>query len=194
MSSYMVPVGLSNRHVHLSKEHIEILFGKGYELTKFKDLSQPDQYAANEKIQAVGAKGSLEMRVLGPSRGATQIEISISDCFVLGVKPVIKDSGDHDGTPGARLVGPSGEVVIDSGVVVAARHIHMHTGDAENLGVKKGDIVRALVGGKRATIFENVLVRVSDDFALELHLDIDEGNTAALKNGQMIEVQKYDNI
>ena len=183
--SKQVPIGLSNRHVHLSKEHIEILFGEGYELNKWKDLSQPGQYAADEKIDVVGPKGQMTMRVLGPARGSSQIEISITDGFVLGVVPPVRDSGDLDGSPGAKLVGPKGEVVIDKGVIAAARHIHMHTSDAEAFNLKDKDVVSVKVEGRRGLVFDNVLVRVHSTYALECHLDIDEGNAAGLKNGVM---------
>jgi len=184
----MVPVGLSNRHVHLSKEHIEILFGEGYELTKFKDLSQPGQFACNEKIEVVGPKGSLKMRVLGPARKESQVEISITDGFALGVIPPVRDSGVLDGSPGAKLVGPKGEVVIEKGIIAAARHIHMHTDDAEKYGVKDKEYVDVKVLGDRGLIFNNVLCRVNPNYALEFHLDIDEGNASGLKNGVEVEI------
>ncbi len=184
----LVPVGLSNRHCHLSKAHIEILFGEGYELTKFKDLSQPGQYAANEKITVVGPKGSLEMRVLGPARGESQVEVSLTDGFVLGVVPPVRDSGDTAGSPGAKLVGPKGEVVMEKGIIAAARHIHMHTSDAEAFGLKDKDVVSVKTEGKRGLVFDNVLVRAHETFALEFHLDIDEGNAAGLKNGDKVAV------
>lgn len=184
----LVPVGLSNRHVHLSQAHIEILFGEGYELTKFKDLSQPGQYAANEKIDVVGPKGTLSMRVLGPARKESQVEVSLADGFVLGVVPPVRDSGDILDSPGAKLVGPKGEVVIDKGIIAAARHIHMHTSDAEAFGVKDKEEVSVKVEGKRGLVFENVLVRVHETFALEFHLDIDEGNAAGIKNGDKLAV------
>lgn len=184
----LVPVGLSNRHVHLSKAHIDILFGEGYELTKFKDLSQPGQYAANEKIDVVGPKGTLSMRVLGPARNESQAEISLADGFVLGVMPPVRDSGDLAGSPGAKLVGPKGEVVIEKGIIAAARHIHMHTSDAETFGVKDKDEVSVKVEGKRGVIFENVLVRVHATYALEMHIDVEEGNAAGVKNGDHLAV------
>lgn len=184
----LVPVGLSNRHAHLSKAHIEVLFGEGYELTKFKDLSQPGQYAANEKITVVGPKGSLEMRVLGPARNESQVEISLTDGFVLGVVPPVRDSGDINDSPGCKLVGPKGEVVIEKGVIAASRHIHMHTSDAEAFGLKDKDIVSVKTEGKRGLVFDNVLVRAHETFALEFHLDIDEGNAAGLKNGDKVAV------
>ncbi|MDK2918241.1 MAG: putative phosphotransacetylase [Candidatus Petromonas sp.] len=191
MSELLIPVGLSNRHLHLSKEHIDTLFGEGYELTKYKDLSQPGQYAANEKVDIVGPKGTLKgVRVLGPARSKTQVEISVTDGFLLGVKPPVKDSGDLVGSPGAKIVGPKGEVELEEGIIAAARHIHMHTSDAEKFGVKDKDIVKIKVGGKRGLIFENVLVRVNPNYALEMHVDIDEGNAAGLKNGDKVEIIK----
>jgi putative phosphotransacetylase len=191
MSKIMVPVGMSNRHIHLSKEHLEILFGEGFELTKMKDLSQPGQYAANEKVDIVGPKGTLKgVRILGPVRKETQIEISITDGFVLGVNPPVRDSGDLAGSPGAKIIGPKGEVEIDKGIIAAARHIHMHTTDAEKFGVVDKDIVSVKIEGKRGLTFDNVLVRVHKDYALEMHVDIDEGNAASLKNGSMVEVIK----
>ncbi len=191
MEKKMVPVGLSNRHIHLSKEHLDILFGEGYELKKFKDLSQPGQYAAEEKVDVVGTKGTLKgVRILGPVRKETQIEISLADGFVLGVNPPVRDSGDLIDSPGVKVVGPKGEVVLEKGVIAAARHIHMHTSDAENFGVVDKDIVSVKVEGKRGLVFDNVLVRVHKEYALEMHVDVEEGNAAGLKNGTMVEVIK----
>jgi putative phosphotransacetylase len=189
MAKTMVPVGLSNRHLHLSQEHLDILFGEGFELTKMKDLSQPGQYAANEKVDIVGPKGTLKgVRILGPVRKETQIEISLTDSFVLGVTPPVRDSGDLAGSPGAKIIGPKGEVEIDKGVIAAARHIHMHTTDGVEFGVADKDIVSVRVGGKRGLSFDNVLIRVHRDYALEMHVDVDEGNAASLKNGTMVEI------
>lgn len=186
-----LPIALSNRHIHISQEDLDILYGEGYELTKLKDLSQPGQYACEEKVDIVGEKGTLKgVRILGPVRPETQFELSISDAFALGVKPMVRNSGDIDSTPGAKLVGPKGEVEIDKGVIVAARHIHMHTDDAENFGVKDKDIVSIKTEGPRSLVFENVLVRVSDDFALEMHVDMEEGNASGVKNGQLVELIK----
>lgn len=185
----MLPIALSNRHVHLSKEHIEILFGEGYELKRMKDLSQPGQYACEEKIDVVGPKNSLKgVRILGPARKSSQVEISLTDGFVLGVVPPVRDSGDLEESPGAKLVGPKGEVEITKGIIAAARHIHMHTSDAEEFGVNDKDRVKVRVNGDRGLIFENVLVRVNKDYALEMHVDVDEGNAAAVKNGDMVEL------
>ncbi|QZY57210.1 phosphate propanoyltransferase [Crassaminicella profunda] len=191
MSNNMVSVGLSNKHIHLSKEHVEILFGQGHELTPMKDLVQPGQFACEEKVDIVGSKGTLKgVRVLGPARNKTQIEISLTDGFALGVKAPVKNSGDLAGTPGAKIVGPKGEVTIEEGIIVAARHLHMHTTDAEKFGLKDQDIVSIKVEGPRGLIFNNVLVRSGETHALELHVDMEEGNAAGLKNGMMLEVIK----
>ena len=186
-----LPIALSNRHAHLSEEHIHILFGEGYELTKMKDLSQPGQFASNEKIDVVGPKGTLKgVRVLGPSRPKTQVEISFTDSFVLGVNPPVRDSGDIKMSPGATLVGPKGEVTLEEGIIVAARHIHMHTSDAETFNVVDKDRVKIKVDGERGLIYDNVLVRVHETYALEMHVDVDEGNAAGVKNGQLVELIK----
>jgi len=191
MSNMMLPVAISNRHVHLSQSDLEVLFGKGFELTKMKDLSQPGQFAANEQVDLVGPKRTISgVRILGPARKTTQAEISVTDAFTLGVAPVVKNSGDLEGTPGVKLVGPAGEVVLDRGCIVASRHIHMHTSDAENFGVKDKDVVSIRTGGLRPVVFENVLVRVNPDYGLEMHVDTDEGNAALLKNGTMVELVK----
>jgi putative phosphotransacetylase len=188
-----LPVGLSNKHIHVSQKDLDILFGEGYELTKFKDLSQPGQYACEEKVDIVGPKGTLKgVRILGPVRSKTQFELSISDAFALGVKPIVRNSGDVAETPGAKIVGPKGEVEIHEGIIVAARHIHMHTSDAERFGVEDKDMVNVRVKGPRGLIFENVLVRADEDFALEMHVDIEEGNACGLKNGDLVELIKLE--
>lgn len=188
--SFKVPVGLSNKHVHLSKEHIDILFGEGHELTPIKDLSQPGQYACEEKVDLVGPKRTIKgVRILGPARKETQVEISLSDGFTLGIKDLpIRDSGKLEGTPGVKLVGPKGEVELERGVIAAARHIHMHTSDAKKYGLKDKDMVSVKVGGPRGLTFDNVLVRVSDQYALDMHLDVEEGNAAGLSNCDEVEV------
>jgi putative phosphotransacetylase len=191
MSNMMLPIAISNRHVHLSQSDLAALFGKGFELTKMKDLSQPGQFAANEQVDLVGPKRTISgVRILGPARKTTQAEISVTDAFTLGVAPVVKNSGDLEGTPGIKLVGPAGEVVLDRGCIVAARHIHMHTSDAEKFGVKDKDTVSIRTGGPRPVVFENVLVRVDNEYGLEMHVDTDEGNAALLKNGTMVELIK----
>lgn len=187
----MLPIAMSNRHIHLSEKDIEVLYGEGYQLTKFKDLSQPGQYATNEKVDVVGPKGILKgVRVLGPARKQTQIEISLTDSFVLGIKPPVRDSGDLAGSPGVKIVGPKGEVELAEGVIIASRHIHMHTDDAADFQVKDNERVMIKTSGERGLIFDNVLVRVHPSYGLEMHVDIDEGNAAGLKNGDMVELIK----
>lgn len=189
METFKVPVGISNRHIHLSPEHIETLFGPGHELTPTKDLSQPGQFACAEMVTLVGPKGSMEgVRVLGPARKATQIELAATDTFKLGVKPPVRDSGEHEGTPGLEVVGPQGKVQLERGVIIAARHIHMTPEDAQKYNLKDGDHVKVAVGGLRAGVFERVLIRVSPNYALDMHVDTDEGNAFGLKNGEPLEV------
>ncbi|MGI6552938.1 MAG: phosphate propanoyltransferase [Bacillota bacterium] len=182
-----VPVGVSNRHVHLSQEHLEQLFGSGYELVSIKDLGQPGQFACKETVTVVGTKGAIEnVRVLGPVRKNSQVEISRTDAFKLGLKAPIRDSGDHTGTPGCVLVGPRGVVTLERGVIIAARHIHMTPAMANQYGLKDKDLVSVIVDGERGLIFNNVLIRVREDFALEIHLDTDEANAALLNNGDKV--------
>lgn len=189
MSGKKVSVGLSNKHLHVTQEHLEKLFGAGHELTEFKILSQPGQYACDEKVDIVGPKGTLKgVRILGPVRKETQIEISVSDAFKLGLKVPVRDSGDIEGTPGVKIVGPKGEVDLEYGVIVAARHIHMHPDDAKVFGVEDFQRVKVRAEGMRALVFENVLIRVSPTFALDMHIDIEEGNAAGIGNGAMVEV------
>lgn len=184
-----VPVGVSARHIHLTQEHIETLFGAGAELTVFKPLSQPGQYAANETVAVYGPKGSFEkVRILGPARKATQLEVSRTDAFALGLKPPVRESGKIDGTPGIRIVGPAGEVTVEQGVIVAARHIHFHTTDAERWGIRDKQLLRVRVGGERGLVFENVIARVSEHFALDMHIDTDEGNAAGVATGDEGEI------
>lgn len=188
--NFKVTVGLSNKHVHLCKEHIDILFGEGHVLTPIKDLSQPGQFACDEKVDLVGPKRTIKgVRILGPARKETQVEISLADGFTLGISGLpIRDSGKTEGTPGIKLVGPKGEVELDKGVIAASRHIHMHTSDAEKYGLKDKDLVSVKVGGLRGLVFDNVLIRVNEDYALDMHLDVEEGNAAGLKNGDEVEV------
>lgn len=184
-----VPVGISNKHLHVSQKDLETLFGEGHQLTPTKDLGQPGQYACDETIELIGPKGSFKkVRILGPVRSETQIEVSLTDAIQLGIKPPVRDSGDLKDTPGLTLVGPAGKVELDHGVIVAGRHIHMDPETAEKYGVSDKDIVNVKVGGARGVIFDQVLVRVRDDFALEMHVDTDEGNASMLSNGQELEI------
>lgn len=184
-----VPVGISNRHIHLSEQDLETLFGAGYQLTIRNDLSQTGQFAAEETVTIEGPKSSMQnVRILGPTRKETQLEVSRTDSFALGVKPPVRDSGFLEGSPGITLIGPKGKVTLDKGVIIAQRHIHMTEANAESFGVKDKDLVSVRVGGERGVIFENVLVRVRNDFVLEMHMDTDEANAAILGNGQLVDV------
>ncbi|MFD2116753.1 phosphate propanoyltransferase [Paenibacillus yanchengensis] len=189
MTNRQIPVGVSARHIHLSQQHVEILFGEGYQLTEMKPLSQPGQYAANETVQVSGPKGTFpKVRILGPARSQTQLEISKTDSFVLGIKPPVKESGDIAGSAPMKLTGPAGEIELQEGAIIAARHIHFHTDDAKRLGVKDKDRLRVRTGGERGVVFENVIARVSDSFALDMHIDTDEANAAAINNGDIAEI------
>lgn len=173
-------VETSARHAHISEEHLKVLFGEGAELVVKKMLSQPGQYASEQKIQVVGPKGSLMMSILGPTRKDTQIEVSLSDARALGVKALIRESGDIKGTAGCKIVGPCGEVELTEGVIAAKRHIHATTKDAAELGVTNGEIVNVEVKTEgRSLVFGDVVVRVSDSYALAMHIDTDEANAAA---------------
>ena len=173
-------VETSARHIHLTKEAVEVLYGAGAELTVKKMLSQPGQFATgNEKITLVGPKGSLAVSVLGPTRPANQVELSFSDARALGLAGVpVRESGDVANTPGVKLVGPCGELTIDSGVIIAKRHIHMRPEEAEALGVTNGQVVKVRINSARSLIFDDVVCRVSDKFALAMHIDTDECNAA----------------
>lgn len=182
-----IPVGVSNRHVHLSQQDIEALFGAGYSLTPLKELRQPGQFAAKECVMIVGPKGSLsKVRVLGPAREYTQLEISKADCFTLGLKAPVRESGNLIASGDAMLAGPAGYVSLHSQVICAQRHIHMNPQDAARLGVKNGQTVRVKACGIRGLIFDEVVVRVKASFALELHIDTDEANAAGLASGDNV--------
>lgn len=184
-----VPIAVSNRHIHLSPEHLNRLFGRGYQLTKQKELSQPNQFAAKETVTLIGPKGKIQkVRILGPSRGNTQVEVSIFDGFTLGVKPPIRNSGDTKGSASVTIQGPWGQVNIAEGLICAARHIHMHPSEGDAFGVSDGDYVQVKVDGPRGIIFSNVLIRISPNYKLEMHIDIDEANAANLKSGQLGEI------
>ena len=187
-----VLVETSARHVHLTKETVEVLFGEGYQLTKKRDLSQPGQYACEERVTIVGPKKELAgVSILGPVRKADQVELSATDARSIGLPIVIKESGDLVGTPGCKIVGPKGEVEIKEGVIVAKRHIHMTTKDAEECGVENGQIVGVKVENDyRSLVFGDVVVRVRDDFALAMHIDTDESNAACVAPGTMGEIIK----
>ncbi len=183
-----VPVSSSNRHVHLSQADVERLFGPGYQLTRMRDLVQPGQYACNESVTMECAKGSISLRVVGPARKETQIELGISDCFKLGVKPVLRMSGETAGTPGCVLSNGSRRITIDRGVIVAARHLHMSPLEAAGYGLKDGDVVALQVEGERAAVLENLVVRSGEAHSLEAHIDKDEANACGLTDGQLCRI------
>jgi acetate kinase len=177
-----IPIAVSARHIHLTQEVVEQLFGAGYQLTEKAPLSQPGQFAANERVTIVGPKNQIEkVRILGPCRTLNQVEVSRTDEFFLGLDAPVRASGHIENTPGVKLVGPAGEVTLTEGVICAWRHIHMTTKDAEIFGVADKDVVEVeIANGERPLTFGNVLVRVSDKYALEMHIDTDEANAAEL--------------
>ncbi len=184
-----LPVAVSARHVHLSQRDLEALFGRGARLTVFKWLSQVEQFAAAEQVTLIGPRGTLpRVRVLGPSRGHTQVEVSATDARLLGVAVPVRDSGDHRHTPGLTLEGPVGRITVSGGVIVAARHIHMHPDEAAQFGVADGQRVEVRTDGVRALVLENVLVRVNPAYRLEMHIDTDEANAAGLNDGDEVEL------
>ena len=176
-----VMVETSARHLHVSEKDLETLFGAGAKLSVKKELSQPGQFATNEKVEVVGPKGSLKMSILGPTRSETQVEVALTDARKLGIDAPIRESGCLDGTPGCKLVGPKGEVEIPRGVIAAQRHIHFTPEDAAQAGVKDKQIVSVKVGANgRNLIFGDVVVRVSKNYAAAMHIDTDESNAAGL--------------
>ena len=184
-------VETSARHVHVTKEDLETLFGKGYALTKKKDLSQPGQFAAQERVAVAGPRGELaNVRVLGPVRGRSQVELTFSEAKKLGIPGQVRMSGDVDNTPGCTLKGPAGEVAIEKGVIAAKRHIHFNPQEAQEAGVADKQIVSVKVDyNGRALVFGDVVCRVSPNYALAMHVDTDESNAAALPgtvDGQII--------
>lgn len=183
-----VPVGISARHIHLTQEHVEKLFGPGYQLTKMKEL-MGGQYACKEQVTIVGLKlRAIEnVRVLGPVRSASQVEISATDARTLGVKAPVRQSGDTAGSAPVALVGPKGAVYLDEGCIVAARHIHMSVPDANAAGLKDGDFVSVRMG-ERAAVVEQVKVRVDESFTTEMHIDTDEANACQVKQGEMVAI------
>jgi putative phosphotransacetylase len=184
-----VPLGISNRHLHVSKADLEALFGPGYKLREMRPLKQPGQFACEEIVTVVGPKGQIEgVRILGPERKATQVEVSLTDAFKLGIKPPVRDSGDLEGSASLTVVGPKGQVNLRQGAILALRHIHMHTSEGQQYGYKDKDRVSVRAVNERGVVFENVLVRVNDAFALEMHLDTDEANAALLKNGDLLKI------
>ena len=181
-------VETSARHIHLSQAGLETLFGQGHELTCKKELSQPGQYACEEKVEVVGTKGSLKMSVLGPTRNATQVELSLTDARSIGVNAPIRESGDIAGTGSCKLVGPCGSVELKEGVIAAKRHIHITPEDAQSFGVADKEIVKVKVDTcGRALVFDDVVVRVSPSFATAMHIDTDENNACGgVSEGEIV--------
>ena len=190
-NGYMVPIGVSARHIHLTQEHVEILFGEGYQLTKKKEL-MGGQFASNEVVTIVGLKlRAIEnVRVLGPVRSKSQVEISATDAIKLGVKAPIRPSGDIKDSAPIAVVGPKGVVYLKEGCIIAKRHLHMAPKDAEAAGVKDGDVVSVKADNERGTIFNHVQIRVDDSFTLEMHIDTDEANAAKIATGQTVTIIK----
>ncbi|MBO5355562.1 MAG: phosphate propanoyltransferase [Clostridia bacterium] len=188
-----IPVGISNRHIHLSREDLETLFGKGYELTPLKDLSQPGQYACKETLTLIGpSMRAIEgVRVLGPLRKNSQVEISATDSFQLKVKPPVRESGKIEGSAPVTIVGPKGTVSLKEGCIIANRHVHMSPDDAVAFGVQDGDYIDVdVLSGTRKSRWFDVQIRVHKDFRLEMHVDTDDANSAGLKNGSIVTVVK----
>ena len=188
-----IPIGVSAHHVHLSQEHTEALFGPGHQLTPKATLLQPDQFACEERVNLIGPRGRVErVRVLGPVRSASQVEISRTEEFVLGIDAPIRNSGDLDGTPGIVLEGSHATIELSQGVICARRHIHMSPADAQHFAVQDRDVVMVEVSGERPLVFGDVLVRVKENFVLEMHIDTDEANAGEISSGmkgRLIRVQ-----
>ena len=186
-----VPLGVSNRHIHLTREDMETLFGKGYELTPLKDLSQPGQFACKETCTLIGPsmRPIENVRILGPLRSGSQVEISKTDSFVLKVKPPVRESGNTAGSAPITIVGPKGVLTLKEGCIIANRHIHMSPADAARFGVKDGDTVDVdAASGTRRTRWFDVQIRVSDKFRLEMHVDTDDANAVGLGNGSTVTI------
>lgn len=191
MENFKVKLGISARHVHVSQQDLEVLFGAGAQLHEIKPLVQPGQFASEERVDLVTAKGTIKnVRILGPVRKQSQIELAMTDSRKLGLDIPVRDSGDLAGTPGITLVGPNGSVELKEGVIAAGRHIHLDIPTAKEVGLKDKDHVKVVIGGVRGLIFDNVLVRVSENYAPEMHIDTDEGNAALIGTNDMVEVIK----
>jgi putative phosphotransacetylase len=176
---YTAKVGISNKHLHLSQKDLETLFGEGYELTPRKPLGQPGQFACEEKVDIVGPKRTLNgVRVLGPVRKETQVELAMTDARTIGIDAPLRESGHLDNTPGCKIIGPKGEIELERGVIIAQRHIHLSTEQAKEAGVKDHDVVKIKINGDRALVFDQVVVRAGDTHEREIHIDTDEGNAA----------------
>ena len=188
-----IPVSISARHIHLNREALDFLYGEGYELTVFRELSQPGQYASNEQLNIVGPKGMFSnVRILGPLRKDNQVEISMTDARKLGINPPVRSSGDIVGSAPIILIGPCGSVTLKEGCIVAERHIHMSPADAEYYGVSDMENVMVKVHNQKGGVLDNVTVRVRDDFELDMHIDTDDANAFLIKNSDWVELIKKD--
>ncbi|MDR3248998.1 MAG: phosphate propanoyltransferase [Treponema sp.] len=186
---YKVEVGISNKHVHLSDGDLEKLFGAGHKLTLKKELKQPGQFAAEELVDVVGPKATLKgIRVLGPTRKESQVELAMTDARVIGLNLPVRESGKLDGSPGIKLIGPAGELELQKGAIIALRHIHLSPAQAAEAGVKDKDMVTVQTYGARPVIFQEVLIRSGDAHTREFHVDTDEGNAAGIKNDELVEI------
>lgn len=186
-----VTIGISNRHVHLTKEHIEILFGANHELEVLKTINQPGQYASVEKVTIETVKGRIDgVRVLGPVRSYTQVEISLTDAFTLGIKPPLRESGEIEGSAGLTIVGPKGQIELTEGCIIATRHIHMTPTEASANGLHDKDKVSVKVDGPKGGLMSHVTVRVDPASYFEMHIDTDDANAHMLKNGDEVSIMK----
>ncbi len=185
-----IPIGVSARHCHVTEAQVEILFGRGAKLEPLKPLKQPGQFASRQLVSIVGPRGRVieRVRILGPARNETQVEISLTDCIYLGVDAPVRPSGVHTGSPGILIVGPAGHLAIGTGVIRANRHVHLHTSEAAILGLSDKDTIMLKIDGDRPAIFYDVQVRVRPDFSAELHLDTDDANAIGLADGSMAQV------
>jgi putative phosphotransacetylase len=189
MRTFQVSVGVSNRHLHLSEQDVQKLFGEGHVLQVKKDLSQPGQFACEETVTLVGPKGSIPgVRILGPARAESQVELAFTDAFKLGIKASVRDSGNLKDTPGLDVVNGDQKIRLERGAIVAMRHIHATEADAAQYGLKDKDYVKVKVDGPRGGEFHQVLVRIKNTFALDLHIDTDEANAFGLNNGDKVTV------
>lgn len=191
IEDFTIPLGVSNHHVHLSQADADVLFGANYPFSKLKDLSQKGQYALNECVMIAGPKGVVEkVRILGPVRKETQVELTTTDCFKLGIKASLRLSGDLAGTPGCTIIGPRGAIQLQKGCVIAKRHIHMSPKDAKCFGVEDNQTVSLELPGERGGILRNVIIRIHDTFTLECHLDTEEANALGVSGKSKLRLIK----
>lgn len=185
----LIPVGVSNRHVHLCSEHVAVLFGEGYRLKPMRELSQKGQYAAEETVTIIGPKGIIPgVRILGPTRGASQVEVSRTDGYRLGIAPPVRLSGDIQGTPGITLVGAVGSLILQEGLIVARNHVHLSSDDAKRLAIQEDDRLLLQTRGDRPLIFKDVIARISPRYSVDFHIDLDEANAANLHTGDLVQL------